>query len=270
VVVSEAAEFAAGLLAEEAGIPVVRVHPGITGRGYFETLSAPHLAPVRASLGLPPDPDARRLLDIPLVTYFPAEFDLPAPGPGPGAAGHARVCRVRHPAAAGPAPREETVYVTFGTEIVGTPLFPPVLRDAVSAVTRSGRRAVVALGHADPALLADRPDVRVEPWVDPGALLPTVRAVVCHAGAGTTLGALSAATPIVAVPFMADQPLNAERVAATRTGLAVPPGDHLADRLADALREVLAEEPPGCRPMAEAIRALPSVDRALDLITAEA
>ena len=70
----------------------------------------------------------------------------------------------------------------------------------------------------------------------------------------------------MAVPWFADQPFNTDRIAATRTGLAVPPGPDLEIRISAALDEVMAAEPLGCRPMAEAVQALPDLSAALTLI----
>ena len=97
-------------------------------------------------------------------------------------------------------------------------------------------------------------------------MLPRARAVISHGGAGTTLDALAAGTPTIAVPFFADQPRNAEQLVATGTGLAVPPGPDLTERLADALHAVLADEPPGCAAMAAAVHGLPDIGEAVALL----
>ena len=146
------------------------------------------------------------------------------------------------------------------------PFFPELARAASNAARRTGLKALFAVGDADPAALPDLGEVRCERWVDQRVVLPTARAVICHAGSGTTLGALAAGTPIVAVPWFADQPFNADRIATTRTGLAVPPRPDLEIRISAALDEVLASEPLGCEPMAKAVEALPDLSAALTLI----
>ena len=107
--------------------------------------------------------------------------------------------------------------------------------------------------------------MRCERWVEQRAVLPAARAVICHAGSGTTLGArppehrswlcrgspTSPSTPI-ALP---------RRGPGSRCRRSGPRG-----RIGAALDEVLANEPPGCRPMAEAVQALPDVSAALRLI----
>ena len=80
------------------------------------------------------------------------------------------------------------------------------------------------------------------------------------------LDALAAGTPSIAVPFFADQPMNAEQLVATDTGLAVPPGPDLTGRLTHALQAVLAAEPPGCAAMAAAVHGLPGIDEAVALL----
>jgi UDP:flavonoid glycosyltransferase YjiC (YdhE family) len=80
-------------------------------------------------------------------------------------------------------------------------------------------------------------NVRVERWVPQHHVLPHAAAVVCHAGSGTTLGALAAGCPLVTVPLFRDQPDNARRVAATGAGRTVPAPD--AATLRAAVLDVL-------------------------------
>ena len=259
LVVSEGAEFAGGLAAERAGLPVVRVHPGLVVDGYWEKLVAPTLSTVRLDLGLDADVPARRLVTVPQVSYFPREFDR---GPEP-----ADIARVRRPGLPRPgAEREPLVYVTFGSEIPGLSMFAPTVAGAVAAARQTGCRVLLSVGSADPSQLGDLSGVEVAPWVDQATVLPRARAVISHGGAGTTLDALAAGIPTIAVPFFADQPINAEQLVATRTGTAVPPGPQLTERLAEALRDVLADEPSGCAPMAAAVHGLPDIDEAVDLL----
>jgi UDP:flavonoid glycosyltransferase YjiC (YdhE family) len=88
---------------------------------------------------------------------------------------------------------------------------------------------------------------------------------VGHGGSGTTFGALAAGVPLVVVPFFADQPVNAARVAAAGAALTVEPGGALAPRLRAALETVLGD--PSYRRAASTIagemRAFPPVDEVL-------
>src|SRR5918997_4363693 len=239
LVVSEGAEFAGGLVAEQTGLPVVRVHPGRVLGNLWERLAAPALSSVRTELGLDADPTGERLVATAQVSYFPREFD-----PGPQPADVTRVCRPGLPRPV--QEREPLIYITFGSEIPGLSMFAPSVASAVAAARSTGCQVLLAVGSADPDRLGDLTGVEVASWVDQAAVLPRARAVIHHGGAGTTLDALAAGVPTVAVPFFADQPMNAEQLVATGAGVAVPPGPDLTERLADALDTVLADEPPGC------------------------
>lgn len=259
LVVSEGAEFAGGLAAERAGIPVVRVHPGLVLGNMWELLVAPALSRVRNDLGLDADPTAQRLVTAPQISYFPSDFDR-----GPDSAAITRIRRSGLPRSV--EDREPLIYVTFGSEIPGMPMFVPAVTAALAAVRQTGCRVLLSVGSADPGGLGDLSGVEVASWVDQATVLPRARAVISHAGAGTTLDALAAGTPTIAVPFFADQPRNAEQLAATCTGVTVPPGPQLTERLAEAVREVLADEPAGCARMAAAVHDLPDVARAVTLL----
>jgi UDP:flavonoid glycosyltransferase YjiC (YdhE family) len=88
--------------------------------------------------------------------------------------------------------------------------------------------------------------------------------MVCHGGSGTVVGGLAAGLPMVVVPLFADQPDNARCVAAAGLGLSVARDDPAA--LASAIMAALGDEAmrARCAREAEAIRALPTVDEALD------
>ena len=129
--------------------------------------------------------------------------------------------------AAGPPP----VYVGFGSM---TPdRAEPLTAVALEALARTGQRGVLlsgwgsfGAGKLPPTVIAVR-DVPHE-W-----LLPQMRAVVHHGGAGTTGAALRAGVPSIVLPLGFDQPYWAARV----TALGVGPR---ADPAAQALRRRLS------------------------------
>ncbi|WP_411121652.1 glycosyltransferase [Streptomyces sp. x-19] len=93
---------------------------------------------------------------------------------------------------------------------------------AVRALRRAGLRGLLLSGNAG-LTAADSPadDVLTVPTPVPHALLfPRVAAAVHHCGAGTSAAALRAGIPSVPVPFTADQPFWAARLAAL--GAATP------------------------------------------------
>lgn len=263
VVISEGAEFAGPLVAERASLPVVRIHPGLAGLTEWEVMVAPVLDELRIEFGLPPDPSGRWLLDRPQVSFFPASFDVA----GDSAAA---VTRVRPPDLPVPGDERDLVYITFGTEVVGQPSFPDLVRACVRAAARTGLEVVVSIADANRDAVGDLGDARVERWIDHRAVLPRARVVICHGGAGTLLGALAAGTPVIAIPFFADQPYNAERLVATGTGLAVPPGPNLSDRVSAALDIVFAAPPTRSAIVADEIAALPGLEVAIEMFTAVA
>jgi UDP:flavonoid glycosyltransferase YjiC (YdhE family) len=120
-------------------------------------------------------------------------------------------------------------------------------------------------------------NVHVERWWPQGDVLPHTTVLVGHGGFGTTQAALAAAVPQVVLPlFSFDQFANAEQVAAVGVGVAliegttaerragdlVPRGPQVTDRLASAVRNVLAEPAysAAARAVAAEIEALPPVD----------
>jgi UDP:flavonoid glycosyltransferase YjiC (YdhE family) len=119
----------------------------------------------------------------------------------------------------------------------------------------------VTVGEAaDPAALGPLPaHVRVERWIPQAEVFSEADVMVGHGGFGTTLGALLAGLPQVVVPLFADQPYNAERIAAVGAGLATDPA-----RVREAVERVLAE--PAFRLAAGRValeaQRLPSIDEA--------
>lgn len=118
-----------------------------------------------------------------------------------------------------------------------TDLVLAAARDAgVRVVLLSGWGGLAALPLSDDAVAVDE--------VPHDWLFPRVAAAVHHGGAGTTGAALRAGIPAVVVPFTADQPFWAARVADLGAGPAPIPRKRLtADRLADALRRAVTDGP---------------------------
>ncbi|HWS37674.1 MAG TPA: glycosyltransferase [Actinoplanes sp.] len=103
------------------------------------------------------------------------------------------------------------VYIGLGS------MSPPGAGDLISrTLTLLGRRVVVQRGAA--GLSAGQQNVLVVDDEPHAVLFPRVAVAVHHAGAGTTAAALRAGTPSVCLPFTADQPFWAQRVAAIGAG----------------------------------------------------
>ncbi|MGH3321975.1 MAG: glycosyltransferase [Streptosporangiaceae bacterium] len=130
------------------------------------------------------------------------------------------------------------VYVGFGS--MRAP--KDVARVAIEAIRAQGRRALVACGWADLALLDDRDDCLVVGEVNQQALFARVAAVVHHGGAGTTTTAARAGAPQVVVPQWADQPYWAGRVADLGIGAAHDGPAPTTESLSAAVETTLTPE----------------------------
>ncbi len=131
------------------------------------------------------------------------------------------------------------IYVGFGSNLVGRDPDRITLL-VLSALERTGQRGIILSGWGDLGNI-DLPDTvyKVES-VPHSWLLPRVKAVVTHSGAGTLAAALRAGVPPIAVPFFGDQLFWSERV--SRLGLGpepVPRRDLSEDRLVSAIEQVL-------------------------------
>lgn len=238
LVISNLAEWAGGIAAADLGVPHV-MHgfsppkPAEIGPAIDDAM-----ADLRTRWGLPAAHDNSRepYLDIwpeslrPRVqnwlypTAWPLRPDtnLPLADPGP------------FPAVLDGMPYDFTVYVTLGTTHNGT---PGVLATMIDGLREEQVNVVVTVGpDGDPGQFGDLPDyIRVERYVPQETLLPYCDAVVCHAGAGSVLGALAHGIPLVMVPIAADQHEIAQGVA--EAGAGVTPAATTAD-VRDAFRSV--------------------------------
>jgi UDP:flavonoid glycosyltransferase YjiC (YdhE family) len=97
---------------------------------------------------------------------------------------------------------------------------------------------VVALGDVDASGLGSLPDnVRITGWLPLNALLRVSSALVHHGGSGSTLGALAAGVPQLALPSGADRFINANAVHSSGTGLRADEGDLDAALITQLLRD---------------------------------
>jgi vancomycin aglycone glucosyltransferase len=112
-------------------------------------------------------------------------------------------------------------------------------RVMIESARALGRRAIVARGWAELALLDDQPDCLAIGEVNQQALFRRVAAVVHHGGAGTTTAAARAGAPQVVIPQHYDQPYWAGRVQQLGIGIAHTLGTPAADSLTTTLDRAL-------------------------------
>jgi UDP:flavonoid glycosyltransferase YjiC (YdhE family) len=278
LVLRDSVEFGSLIAAERAGVAHARVavHMVSFEEPGFPLATGP-LDQLRQQVGLPAG-GASFVRTEPAFSAFPASLDGPRDAGKTVEPHRARVVEQAAstvvpawaPADEGSDDGKPLVYVTFGTVAGGTPGVRAVYRTAIEAVASLPVHALLTTGRGLPAdALGSIPaNVHVEAFVPQRDVLPRVRAVVCHGGSGTVLGALAAGVPMVVVPLFADQPHNAERVAAVGTGLALPAPD--AASLAAAIGRLLAEPAfsQRARQLAGEVAAMPTVDDMIDVLSA--
>jgi UDP:flavonoid glycosyltransferase YjiC (YdhE family) len=260
VVLRDSCEFASAVAAEARELPVARVGPWLLAMEALALrLASPAVDELRWWAGLDPDPDGARLAASPYLTLTPPSVELP------GGSEPAHTLRFHAPPpplrAVRSADTPPLVYLTFGTVAAGLGYFPWLYRTVIDALADLPIRLLVTVGDAaDPAALGWLPaHVRVERWIPQAEVFTEADVMVGHGGFGTTLGALLAGLPQVVVPLFADQPYNAQRIAAVGAGLATDPAG-----VREAVERVLAE--PGFRAAAGRValeaQALASIDEA--------
>jgi sterol 3beta-glucosyltransferase len=133
------------------------------------------------------------------------------------------------------------VYIGFGS--MGSRNPEESGRLALEALAKSGRRGVLASGWGG-LQPKDLPDsVYLLSSIPHSWLFPRMAAVVHHGGAGTTAAGLRAGVPSIIVPFSADQPFWARRVADLGVGTQPIPRKQLtAERLAQAIQQAVSDE----------------------------
>ncbi|OLZ53030.1 glycosyltransferase [Amycolatopsis keratiniphila] len=242
LVIAGAAEFAAPAAAAIAGLPYV-VHgigapkPASIMAGGWRALD-----PIVGRFGLDrfPAHDTVPYLDIwpeplrpPGITWdHPIRQPLRPQGVLPADG--------RRPEVLDGLPYDKTVYVTAGTSHNTR---PGVLETMISALHDERVNVVATIGRdGDRKRFGALPDgVRVENFLPQQRILPYVDAVVCHAGAGTVLGALAHGVPMVVSPLATDQFDMAAQVDAAGAGVLADPGSPTRAGIRDAVRTVLGD-----------------------------
>ncbi len=275
LIVRDAAEFGGCVAAEALGLPHASVRTGsisgsYTRRGRYSAA----LAPLRERAGLDPDPD-----DAMPFRYL--HLAAEPPGFVPAGEGHAATTHLLRPEnfesgdgtlppwVAG-LPNRPTVYATLGTVVSSYPLGRDTFAAILEALRDEPWNLVLTVGRDnDPATFGPQPEhVHIERYIPQSQLVPHCDLVVTQGGFSTITGALNAGLPLVVVPLLADQPLNAACCAALGVGRVVEPEERTPDAIRAGVRAVLAD--PSYRTNAERVRdeiaALPGPEHAVELL----
>jgi len=120
-----------------------------------------------------------------------------------------------------------------------------ILRGGVEAARHLRRRILVVTGHEDAKNFVHPagPDVLVRGYAPHSTVFSRAAAVIHHGGAGTAAQALRSGRPQLILPFFADQPDNAGRIARLGCARVLPRRTFTARRAAEHIRALL--ERPG-------------------------
>lgn len=113
--------------------------------------------------------------------------------------------------------------VSLGTAYNSRPEFYRMI--ITSAADRPWHVVLATGDQVDPADLGPIPDnVEVRAWVPQLAVLGQARAFVTHAGMGSAMEGIHQQVPLIALPQMAEQQANADRIAELGLGATLDPG----------------------------------------------
>jgi len=273
VLVRETSEFGACAVAEHLGLPHAAVQISAF-RSSLHQLLAPPLDRLRASIGLPPDPNLDMLYRYLLLVPFPPRYqDTATPLPETA---HA----IRHisfdldrpgdtqlPAWVEQLPERPTVYATLGTAYNRT---PDVFSAILAALRDEPFNLIVTLGPGhDPADFGEQPpQVHIERYIPQSLIFPHCHIIITHGGSGTVRTAIDHGLPMVIIPIAADMPDNARRCAALGLARIIAPHERTPDAIREATRTLLHD--PRYRQNAERLRdeaqALPGLEYAVELL----
>ncbi len=265
LVVHPPVDLSGALLATELGLPSVCYGFGQPFDSDVLAAMAARARPLWEAAGLEPDlyggiyrgryldPRPPRLRDGATVPAALGNQPIRPEIPGPP---HASL-----PAWADDLGPRPVVYISLGT----APLFnqPERFAALLDGLIDEPVEIIVTVSElGDPAALGELPPtVHVERWLPLAPLLPRCDAVICHAGTGTTLGALAAGLPLVLVPRGADQFDNARACERAGAGRVLMPEQVTPASVREAVRAVLADGSPertASRALATEIARMPS------------
>ncbi len=128
------------------------------------------------------------------------------------------------------------VLVTSSTELQRDKRLP---RGALEALPAAGMSVIATTAAHDPDTFHAPPGSRVVRFVPHDAILERTACVVCHGGLGITQKALTAAVPVVVVPFGRDQMETARRVELAEAGVRLSPRRLTPARLLESVRAAI-------------------------------
>jgi UDP:flavonoid glycosyltransferase YjiC (YdhE family) len=243
LIVHETYEFGAPVIAAAKGIPSIGQTLGLRWDGELLELVAGSVAPLWCARKLEPDRGAG--------VYRHLCLDIAPPALQTDARRFRGDCiRALRPVAAVPQASERLpswmasrrplplVYMTLGTN---TNSNCSMFRSVMDGLADLDVEVLVATGSTgDPGVLGPLPDnAHVERWVAQSLVLQQAALVICHGGAGTTLGSLAQGVPVLVLPQGADQYIIGDRLVASGAGLRLLPAQVTAAAIRHAAVQLL-------------------------------
>lgn len=243
VIVHDTFEFAAPVAAAMNGLPSVSHTLGIRFESELLDVVADAVAPLWLQHGLAADATAGLYRHL-CLDIMPSALQADEP------ARCSDVIRGLLPVAAPPIGEERLpawmtsrrqlplVYMTLGTN---TNTDISMFRSVLDGLEDLDVDVLVTVGSdGDPSFFGSVPgNAHIERYVPQSLLLPECTVVICHGGAGTTLGALAHGVPLLVLPQGADQYIMSERVVASGAGVRLAPPEVNADSVRRCVQDLL-------------------------------
>lgn len=244
VVLHEAAELAAPIVAAVLGVPTVNQGFGALVHPDRMNAASDAVAPLWEKVGLAPRPWGGSYDHLYLDIYPPSL----RPSYGDYVTRRQSMRPIPYSArldetAGGWSEGDDSrplIYLTFGTVFNAT---DGPFRRALDGLAALDARVLVTVGPSgDPDAFGPQPDhITVTRYVPQTELLPRCALVVSHAGSGTFLGALDHGLPQLCLPQAADQFGNGRQCAAAGAGECLLPADVTAEAVRDAASRLLSD-----------------------------
>ncbi|SDZ32900.1 N-glycosyltransferase [Saccharopolyspora shandongensis] len=252
VVINDCAEWAGPLLALALGIRNLAADNGLLRNVWDHHADhiRPRLTEHRSALGLGPEPRTPSSLDHGVLTPAPRELllaDLPIPAVRSYRHENPRQAREELPRWVRELPRDTPlVYVMLGSSGNCAPGMAAGFRRANQSVLEAladfDGAVVVAVGRGNVSQYLPQPrHVRVVEYAPQTLVLRRADVFVTHCGFGGSREAIEAETPMVMLPWFADQSLNGREMAARGMGLLLDRFAATPSQVRDAVFEVLTE-----------------------------
>lgn len=133
------------------------------------------------------------------------------------------------------------VYISLGTVLKGSPSF---FASCMDAFREENVDVILSTGRAfDSRKLKNIPEnFHVFPFVPQPLVLEMADVFITHGGMNSINEAFVSGTPMVVIPFVSDQPVNAQQVEALGAGRVLLPRDVTPERLRRAVFSLLEDE----------------------------